>query len=158
MEPFEEANFWQKYRYDHLKMVTVINPLTEDYDFQCVVEAGVDMATGKMNSEARQYRVKAGGTERFPGPIANIYLDQICRIVAQNEDKFRHLMDWALRAKYYDRLVVDVEDLVSTYQPFSNYLQESETEDSPQTDEVEEKPFATVAAPKNKGGRPRKVT
>lgn len=134
----------------------MINPRSEDYIFQATSDVGIDNATGKMKSEARTYRVKAGEHERFPGPIANMYLDQMAKLVAQDEDKFQFMIDFALKAQYYDQLIVSIEDLINaTYTPFPEYL------DKPK-DEAEipvEKPFAAVKQETaiRKPGRPPKA-
>jgi hypothetical protein len=85
-------------------------------------DVGVNMQTGKMATDTRHYRVPAGGSERFPGPIANMYLDQMSKMVAQDEDKIQYLIDFTLRAQYYDQLTADVEDLIHSYTPFPEYL------------------------------------
>jgi hypothetical protein len=134
----DEMEFVKKYYFDHLKMVTVKNPRSEDYIFGATIEAGVDVATGKLRSEQRTYRVQAGQRERLPGPIANMYLDQMTKLLAQDQDKFRFLIDFALKAQYYDELIVDVIDLIATYQPLPQYLQKTEEE----IKEAKEEPFA----------------
>lgn len=134
----DEMQFVKKYYFDHLKMVTVKNPRNEDYVFGATIEAGIDVATGKLRSEQRTYRVKAGERERLPGPMANMYLDQMAKLIAQDQDKFRFLIDFALKAQYYDDLIIDVIDLIETYQPLPQYLQKSEEE----IKESREEPFA----------------
>lgn len=145
----EEKDFFDKYWHSNTKIVTVVNPRNEDYVFQAVSEVGIDTSTGKMKVEQRSYRVKAGGNERFPGPIANIFLDQVAKLVAQDEDKIQFMIDFALRAEYYDRLTVDVEDLINTYTPHPAYLEQPKTE-------VEKEPEEAFAGVKKKPGRPPK--
>jgi hypothetical protein len=120
----EEKDFYQKYWYTNAQLITVKNPrppmmendVTGDYLFSCVVQTGIDISTGKAKEESRQYLVKAGGTESFPGPIANIYLDQMSKLLAQDEGKIQHMIDFSLRAAYYDRLTTEVRDLTAAYQ------------------------------------------
>lgn len=128
----DEQAFAKKYWHTNTQIVTVVNPRKEDYIFQATSEVGVNLDTGKMQSEARTYRVPHGGKERFPGPIANMYLDQMSKLVAQDDDKIQYMIDFALRSQYYDDLIVSVEDLIHTYTPFPEYLDKG--------DKVEEKP------------------
>lgn len=162
----DEVAFNTKYWFSNMKIVTVVNPREEDFVFGATVETGVDIATGKLKSEQRTYRVKAGTSERLPGPIANMYLDQMSKLIAQDEDKFQYMIDFALKAEYYDALISDSEDLIETYQPLPQYLQSS-----PRVETVDEPAFAgkdsdeqpqTVGAgtqetAKNPVGRPKKV-
>lgn len=134
----DEKDFWVKYWHGNTDMVTVVNPRTEDYVFQATVDSGVDLATGKLRAETRHYKVAAGGKERFPGPIANMFLDQMSKLVAQDDEKIQYMIDFALRAQYYDDLTVAVEDLIHDYQPFPEYLNKPEDK----TPEVEKEiPF-----------------
>lgn len=146
----DEPQFIEKYWMTNTKIVTVTNPRTEDFVFQSVVEVGVDMATGKMRSEPRHYRVLAGETERFPGTIANLYLDQMSKMIAQDEDKFQFLIDFALKAQYYDQLIVDIEDLINDYVPRTEYLEKKE----PEVKQSEEEAFPEA---KPRIGRPPKI-
>lgn len=114
-------DFNKKYWYTPLQMVTVINPTENDFPFMV---------------EMRNYMIKAGATERFPGIIANVYIDQMAKILAQEEDNFGHMSDPTLRAQYYDRLIVDVENMVQDYVPTPEYLKPKE--------KLEEKPFAQL--------------
>lgn len=137
----EEDEFILKYWHSNTKIVTVVNPRKDDYIFQATVETGtIDFATGKMKSDTRKYLVKAGASERFPGPLANIYLDQMSRLVAQDDEKFQFMIDYQLRAQYYDDLTAAVEDLIHDYTPVKDYLNEPTaapvTEDKP--DKIEE--------------------
>lgn len=146
----EEQQFIEKYWQTNTKIVTVVNPRTEDFVFQAVVEVGVDMNTGKMKAEPRHYRVIAGKTERFPGTIANMYLDQMTKILAQEEEKFQFLIDFALKAQYYDQLIVDIEDLINSYIPRTEYLEDKNIE----VETIQEEAFPDA---KPKLGRPPKV-
>lgn len=137
----EEADFIKKYWHPNSEIVTVVNPRSEDYLFQATIETGVDTSTGRMHSEARHYKVAAGGTERFPGPIANMFLDQMSKLVAQDDDKIQFMIDFSLRAQYYDQLTVAVEDLTKGYQPFPEYLESSTEAAKPA---VVEQPFAAA--------------
>jgi hypothetical protein len=148
----DETVFNDKYWHSNSVIVTVANPRNEDYKFSAVAQAGLDSGTGKMREEQRHYRVPAGGSERFPGPIANIYLDQMTKLLAQEEDKIHFLIDYALKAQYYDRLTVATEDPSQGYQEERpSYLDQPSDVDNKQTTEV---PFAEV---KSKMGRPAKT-
>lgn len=154
----EEKEFNDKYWFSNTKVVTVVNPRTEDFIFQSTNDVGIDTATGKMKSETRQYRVVHGSEERFPGPIANLYLDQMTKMLAQDDDKIQFLIDFALKSQYYDDLIVGVEDLINTYQSHPAYLDRSNEVETP-VDEPE-KPFANAEpeeVPKRKPGRPPKA-
>lgn len=146
----DEQTFAKKYWHTNTQIVTVINPRKDDYVFQATTEVGVNLDTGRMKAETRTYRVPHGGQERFPGPIANMYLDQMSKLVAQDEDKIQFMVDWALKAQYYDQLIVSIEDLIHTYAPFPEYLDKPEQVAS----QPEEIPFAEV---KRKPGRPPAV-
>lgn len=138
MQPLEEQDFNKKYWHSNTEVVTVINPRKEDYVFQATVDAGIDIATGRPKPEARQYRVPAGGTERFPGSIANMYLDQMSKILAQEDDRFERMVDFSEKAKYYDRLTADTEDLIASYVPNPAYEQQEAVTEA----KTEEVPFA----------------
>lgn len=152
----EEKDFNDKYWFSNTKIITVVNPRSEDYVFQATSDVGVDTATGKMKTEARKYRVKAGEHERFPGPIANMYLDQMSKLIAQDEEKFQFMIDFSLKAQYYDDLIVGVEDLMNTYHENPAYLNNKAEEVDEETPEVAEEPFA-AAKPERKPGRPPKT-
>lgn len=155
----EETQFNDKYWHSNTEMVTVVNPRSEDYVFQATSETGIDTATGKMRSEARHYKVPAGGTERFPGTIANMYLDQMAKLVAQDDDKIQYMIDFSLKAQYYDQLTVSVEDLIHSFVPTAGYLDRPEHEETSATPTpVTEVPFASVTPEPKKLGRPPKAT
>lgn len=125
MQPMDEQQFSEQYWFDNLKRVTVVNPTDKDYIFQSTIEVGVDVTTGKMRVETRHFRVPAGGSETFPGPIAGQYLSQLSRILAQDQDKFQHYIDPLFRAQLYDSLIAEVTDLIQTYTPFPEYLEKA---------------------------------
>ena len=102
-----KAEFQQKYWFNSLQMVTVTNPLAEDWPFMV---------------EMRHFIIRAGAKERFPGVIANVYLDQMSKILAQNDDKLGFMTDPNLRKIYFDKLIVSVEDLAPQYNPTPEYL------------------------------------
>lgn len=117
-QPAQAANFKDSYWFNSLQMVTVINPawyreggngtpITRDYEFMV---------------EMRHFIVRAGNEERFPGTIANVYLDQMSKIIAQNEEKLSFMSDPAMRKVYYDKLIVEVEELAPVYNPVPAYL------------------------------------
>jgi hypothetical protein len=118
----EEKDFNDKYWFPNTKVVKVVNPRDEDFVFQSTIETGIDITTGKMRTESRKYRVAAGASEKFPGTVANIYLDQVSKLIAQDDDKIQFIIDFALRAQYYDKLIVGVDDILNTYQDFPTYL------------------------------------
>jgi hypothetical protein len=144
----EEKDFHEKYWFDNMKIITVVNPLTEEYKLNTVVVVGIDVATGKQREESRTYRVPAGGHERFPGSIANQYLDQVSRLVAQNDGQFANFIDFRLRAQYYDDLIVKVEDILNSYQPYPDYLRK---EENVEPAAPAEQPFAQLTEENNNG-------
>lgn len=105
--PMTKDDFWRKYWFSPLQMVTLINPKSEDYKFMV---------------EMRNFVIKAGTKEKMPGTVANVYLSQMTRIIAQDEDKMQHLSDFALMKQYFDRLIVDVESLVAEDHSQPEYL------------------------------------
>lgn len=119
-QPAQAANFKDRYWFTSLQMVTVLNPtwyreggdgtpVSRDYEFMV---------------EMRHFIVRAGQTERFPGVIANVYLDQMSKIIAQNEEKLSFMSDPAMKKIYYDKLIVNVEDLAPIYNPTAAYLRD----------------------------------
>jgi hypothetical protein len=138
----EETDFNAKYWYKNTQLVTVVNPRSEDFVFQSTVETGVNPSTGRNESETRKYIVKAGSKQRFPGTITNMYLDQMSKLVAQDDNKITNLIDFSVKAKYYDDLTVSVEDLIRGYEPMPEFLEGQVNEVA--TAKVEEKPFAAA--------------
>jgi hypothetical protein len=106
---FSKDDFNKKYWFNTLQMVTVINPLTYDWPFMV---------------EMRHFIVKAGSHESFPGVIANVYLDQMSKILAQDDDKLGFMADPALKKLYYDKLIVSVESLVHEHDNTPAYLKD----------------------------------
>lgn len=104
-----KEEFWKLYWFTPLQMITVVNTKAADYPFQV---------------EGRHFIIKAGGKEKIPGTVANIYLSQMTRILAQDEDKMDHLSDFALMKIYYDRLIVDVENLIKEIDLTPEYLKD----------------------------------
>lgn len=142
----DEQAFIVKYWFPATQIITVVNPRDEDYKFTMVVDTGLNALTGKPGTESRKYMVKAGDNQRFPGTIANMYLDQMTRLVAQDEDKIQHLIDFALRAEYYDKLIAGKEDLIQqTYEAKPDYL--GKPEDETQAPVPTEQPFAPADKP-----------
>jgi hypothetical protein len=138
----DESAFITKYGFNNFKIVTVSNPTAEDHEFQITMEVGVDPVTGKLKTEARKYIVKAGGHERFPGVVAQKYLDEMAKKLSQEEDQFKLYVDYGTRSKYYDRLIEDVEDLVSGPVNFEHLKPQGEPEASEAAENEPEVAFA----------------
>lgn len=145
----DEQSFIAKYWHPNTEVVTVTNPTTEDYIFSATVDAKIDIKTGRPQPEMRQYRVKKGGSERFPGSIANMYLSQMSSILAQKEGRLERMIDFTEKSKYYDQLTADSEDLIASYSPNPAYAEDNQHVVAPVETEV---PFAGA-----KRGRPPKV-
>lgn len=96
--PMTKEEFWANYWFSPLQMVTLINPKSYDYKFMV---------------ENRNFIIRAGANEKMPGTVANVYLSQMTRIMAQDDDKMSFLSDFALMRQYYDSLIVDVISLIS---------------------------------------------
>jgi len=107
--PMTKEEFWKVYWFSPLQMVTLINPKPYDYKFMV---------------EMRNFIIKAGAKEKMPGTVANIYLSQMTRIMAQDEDKMNFLSDFALMRQYFDKLIVDVENLVKDVDNTPTYLKD----------------------------------
>lgn len=107
--PMTKKEFNEVYWFSPLQMVTLINP--QAYDFPFMVEL-------------RNFVIKAGSKEKMPGTVANVYLNQMTRIMAQDEDKMQFLSDYALMRQYYDKLIVDVESLIHETSSVPAYLQQ----------------------------------
>lgn len=105
--PMTKKEFNDVYWFSPLQMVTVIN--TKSYNYPFMVEG-------------RNYMIKAGSKEKVPGTIANVYLSQMTRIQAQDDDKMQYLSDYALMRQYYDKLIVNVDDLISEVDSAPAYL------------------------------------
>lgn len=105
--PITKEEFVQRYWFSTLQMVTVINP--KNYEFPFMVEG-------------RHFVIAASSKERFPGIIANVYLDQMARIMAQDKDELGFLADPTLKKLYYDQLIVNVESLVNEASSVPSYL------------------------------------
>jgi len=119
-----ESLFRKKYWFSQYQMVTVVNPTDEDYHFLV---------------DNRPFMVPKGSPEPLAGFIANVYLDRMSRELAQRDDALGDLADANLRAGYYEKLVVDVEDMTKQYaNPTPDFLK-------PMEDKAEDKPFAQIA-------------
>lgn len=100
------TDFNDKYWFSPLQRIRVVNPLPDDYPFMV---------------ELRHYLIKSGASEWFPGMIANVYLDQMSRIVAQNDENLGFMGDPNLRHIYYDKLIVEIEDMAPQAQQSPQY-------------------------------------
>lgn len=105
--PMTKEEFWANYWFSPLQMVTLINPKAYDYKFMV---------------ENRNFIIKAGANEKMPGTVANVYLSQMTRIMAQDDDKMSFLSDFALMRQYYDGLIKDVESLIAEDHSMPAYL------------------------------------
>lgn len=146
----DEQAFIAKYWHPNTEVVTVINPTGNDYIFKATVDASIDVKTGRPRPEMREYRVPKGGSERFPGSIANMYLDQMSRQLAQQDSRLDRMVDFTERAKYYDQLTADTEDLIASYSPNPAYTEDNQHVVEEVSAEV---PFAGAKRP----GRPPKI-
>lgn len=108
--PMTKKEFNDVYWFSPLQMVTVVNPKEYDYPFMF---------------EGRNYMIKAGSKEKIPGSIANLYLSQMTRIMAQDDDKMQYLSDYALMRQYYDKLIVTVDNLVNEVNSAPAYLSQT---------------------------------
>lgn len=138
--PMDEKEFANKYNFNNLKIVTIVNPTGDDFQFTITMETSVDVSTGLMQSASREYVIKAGSKERLPGVAANLYLDQMSKKIAQEEEKFDLYPDFAQRALLYDSLIVTVED---TFGADANirHFSDDQVEEKDQPEEV---PFGGV--------------
>jgi hypothetical protein len=126
------AEFNKKYWFRNTAMVEVTNPRDEDFEFTATIDTGqIDFNTGKSQVLTRKYLVKAGGSEKFVGSIANLYLDQMSKLVAQDRDEFGLLVDFAVRARYYDEMIANVNDLMAAYEPDSRFASGSVPGETP---------------------------
>jgi hypothetical protein len=143
----DEQQFQAKYGFNNYQIITVTNPTEKDYEFQAVIEVGMDVATGKIRVEPRKYIVRAGGTERFPGPVALLYLDAMAKLISQDEGNFAAMIDPFQKATYYDSLIASTEDMIDTYRAFDNaeVIDRGEVGSVVTKDTDEEEAFATTA-------------
>lgn len=149
----DEQQFNEKYWFKNTHVISVVNPRNEDYKFQAVIDTGMNVATGKMEASPRQYLVKAGGQERFIGVVANMYLDQMSKLIAQDEDKFQFMIDFALKAQYYDQLIIGIENLLEQNIALPEVPSYLEVAKEKNDDKAQEVPFAAA----KKLGRPPKA-
>lgn len=113
---------WNKaYWFNSLQMVTVMNHKADDYTFSVV---------------GRHFMVPGnGGHAEYPGEIANIYLDQMSKILAQDDERLEYMSDPNLMRIYYDKLIVDVRSLVQEVAQRPAYAQ------APQQPQQEKAPW-----------------
>jgi hypothetical protein len=108
--PITSRSEWhEQYFFTPFQQITVINPRSEDYNFTV---------------EGRHFMVGAGSSQTFTGTIANVYLDMMTRILAQEDDKMEYLSDFNLMAAYFDKLIVDKIDLERQAEVVPQYLRE----------------------------------
>lgn len=117
----DQNEFNLKWVFNNFRLYTVTNPLTETFKFKCTTEVGFSAELRKPVTETREYEVVAGGSQRFPGPVAGLYLDQMSKLKAQKDGKFGQIIDWSFRDEMYQKLVADMEDLVDNYKAFPQY-------------------------------------
>lgn len=117
-----DEEFNKKYWFSPEQLIVVRNPLTYNYNFAV---------------EMRRYQVPANGQQQMTGFIANVFLDQVSRVVAQNQGQFEHMIDPALRAQIYDSLIVSVNDVMPQYIEEKAYLK-------PQNTAPQSQPFAQL--------------
>lgn len=106
----DEKAFLDKYNFDNYVHITVSNPTTKDFTFLMMIQTGIDRQTARPREEHRTFMVPAGSRERFVGSVANLYLDQMSKQIAQDAGTFGDISDWGARAKYYDDLIVSIDD------------------------------------------------
>lgn len=111
-----KADWHEQYWFSPMQMITVVNPLPEDWPFMV---------------ELRHYVIKGGSHAQFPGMVANVYLDQMSKILAQNDEKLSYMGDPNLRRIYYDKLIVNKEDLVKETSTIPTYLQDTSKAETP---------------------------
>lgn len=130
--PMTKDEFWRTYWFSPLQMVTLVNP---KYDYKFMVEG-------------RNFFIKSGAKEKLPGTVANVYLSQMSRIMAQDDDKMQYLSDFALMRQYYDKLIDDVEDMVKEISNTPAYLSDV-PEHVRATDAPETPPWQQPATPQD---------
>lgn len=133
--PMTKESFWEKYWFSPYQMVTLVNP---KYDYTFMVEG-------------RSFFIKSGATEKLPGTVANVYLSQMTRIMAQDDDKMEHLSDFALMKQYYDKLIVTVDNLINETSNTPAYLNNVpdhvKTENAPEVPPWQQPPQSTPEVP-----------
>lgn len=130
-----------QYWFTPMHMVEVINPawaregdnfVSKDYPFMV---------------EMRHFIIKAGESKPFPGVIANVYLDQVSRLLAQNDDKLGYMGDPNLRRLYYDKLIVAVTNLAPEADATPAYLKPTNAVETPPW---KQEPIKETPKPKSK--------
>lgn len=115
----DEQQFLEQYDFNNFQVVDVKNPTDKDYNLIITMEVGFDHAAKRMKTEKRTYIIKAGSHERLPGVVARKYLDEMSKLLSQQEKKFGMFVDYNTRAEYYERLIVPegIEDRINDYTP-----------------------------------------
>ena len=107
--PMTKEEFWSKYWFTPMQLVTLINPKADDCMFMV---------------EGRHFTIKAGATEQMPGTVANIYLNHMTRIMAQDDDRLELMSDFNLMKIYFDKLIVNVKDMMQETDNTPAYLRD----------------------------------
>lgn len=107
--PMTKEEFWKLYWFSPLQLVTLVNPKSYDYPFMF---------------ENRNFIIRRGSKEVLPGTVANLYLSQMSRIMAQDDDKLHFMSDFALMKNYYDELIVTVKSTVQDIDNTPAYLKD----------------------------------
>lgn len=155
----DEKTFWNKYYFNPLQMITVVNPTSEDFSFKVTVEIGVDIMTGVPKTATNEYTIEKGASKRWPGPVVNMYLDQMFKKLVQDKEieyvtRNEHIAntpqagihvaamsDYGIRAQYYDELIVgEVINNLESFQAYDNAI----VADQKEVEKPADKPFSTL--------------
>ena len=79
------------------QQVTVVNPTKDDFKFQV---------------HSKEYAVGAGQTAKMPGYIAWMYVYKLATKMATINGDFIRWNEEGFRNKYYDKLVVGIDDII----------------------------------------------
>lgn len=112
-----KADFVKRYWFTTLQMVTV-RSAEWHFDKETGIRSSQDFV---FMSEGRHFMVPANGQQEFVGPIANRYLDQMAKALAQADNRLEAMADFMYVAEYYNQLVVSVKDLAPEYNPANDW-------------------------------------
>jgi len=102
-----KKQFYDKYWFTPFDMVKIRNIKSEDFRFMV---------------EMRHFIIRANSELNVPGTVANVYLNQMTKILAQDEEKMHLLSDYNFRAEFYDRLIVETSNNMPVMDSTPEYL------------------------------------
>lgn len=104
-----KKEFYDTYWFQPTDIVTLLNPLAEDYIFMV---------------EGRHFKIAASAVLDLPGTVANVYLNNMTKIMAQNDDRMDLLSDFNLMAQYFNKLISNKKSTMVEFDPTPAYMKQ----------------------------------